>query len=389
MDESIYKTSDNVTQKVYVTVTNDLATDQRVLKVCRYLTRLGFDVTMVGALKPTSLAMPAEGFQSRRFSMIFRKSFLFYAEYNIRLFFYLLFRKADLYVSNDLDTLTACYLISRIKGKKLVYDSHEYFLGAAEIVDRPLVRKVWGTLERIIFPRLKHVFTVNHSIADLYEKQYGKRPLVVRNVPRAYRPAQQATRQQLGLPADKKIVLMQGGGINVDRGAEELIHAMLPHYGLKNVLLVFIGAGDRWNEIQQMVIELKLSDRITFIPRLPYDKMMSYTALCDLGISLDKPIGINYQLSLPNKLFDYIMAGLPVLTSPLTEVKKVVEEYQVGVCTENYDPAHIADKIKFMLEDADRYAFWKSNTEAAAKELCWENEEKVLDLVYLKLRQKK
>ncbi len=368
-------------KRVYVSVTNDLATDQRVKKMCDFLTRLGFRVTMVGVKRPNSLPCLTPGFQTFRFRMLFQKGFFFYAEYNVKLFFYLLFRPFSLLVSNDLDTLLPNYLVSRLRGKPMVYDSHEYFLGSAEIVERPPVRKFWAMIEKMIFPRLKHVITVNASIADLYEKDYGVRPHVVRNLPKRYKPGQ-TTRQQLGLPIDKRIVLMQGGAINMDRGAEELIHAMKPQFGLKDVEIYFIGGGDVWQKIKELTRELHLGRVVHFLPKMPYGKMMQYTALCDIGVSIDKPVSMNYQYSLPNKLFDYIAAGIPVLASPLVEVKKVVEGYDVGMCIQDHDPAHIARVIEDMFSDASRYERWRSNAHKISQELCWENEEKELAKVY-------
>jgi len=300
----------------------------------------------------------------------------------MRLFFFLLFRKFDLLVANDLDTLLPNYLVSRIKRIPLIYDTHEYFTGSTELMHRPFVRKTWGRIEKWIFPKLKHVFTVNQSIADLYEKDYGVKVRVVRNLPRRFLPANGITRKDIGWPEDKMVVLMQGGAINVDRGAEELIHAMKPIYGLENVLLCFIGSGDVWNEIQELTKKLHLTKIVKFIPRMPYQKLMQYTALADLGVSIDKPVSPNYKYSLPNKLFDYIGAGVPVLASPLVEVKNVVKGYNVGDCIESHDPGHIAEKIRYMFANKRRYNTWKSNARKAAAEFCWENEEKVLSEVY-------
>jgi glycosyltransferase involved in cell wall biosynthesis len=369
-------------KKVFVAVTNDLATDQRVIKVCKLLAELGCQVTMVGVKKPKSIPFNAATFRTKRFRLPFQNGFLFYAFYNIRLFWYLIFRKADLYVSNDLDTLPAMWIASKLRGTKLVYDSHEYFLGSTEIIHRPIVRLTWKIFEMMIFPGLKHVITVNDSIADIYEKQYRKRPLVVRNLPPKYKVNKKITRLQLGLPEGKRIVLMQGGAINMDRGAEELIHAFKPQYGLADVHLVFIGGGGVWDKIKLLAKELHLTREISFLPKMPYCKMMQYTALCDLGVSIDKPVSPNYLYSLPNKLFDYIAAGIPVLASPLVEVKKVVETHKVGLCIESHEPEHIAEKIKETFENSERYESWKKNTVKAAKKLCWENEVKVLQKLY-------
>ncbi|MFN3555503.1 MAG: glycosyltransferase [Bacteroidales bacterium] len=369
-------------KKICVSVTNDLVTDQRVLKVCDTLLAMGFSVKLIGRRRKGSKDFAHPAAESFRFRMLFHKGFLFYAEYNLKLFFYLLFQRCDILLSNDLDTLLPNYLVAKLKRKPLVYDSHEYFTGSTEIVNRPFVKGVWHFIEKRIFPGLKHVFTVNHSIADLYEKEYGVRPRVVRNLPRLDPDIPQMSRHELGWPMDKKIILMQGGAINVDRGAEELIYAMKPCYGLKDVELYFIGGGDVWEQLQKLTADLHLQRVVRFIPRMPYLKLMQYTAQADLGVSLDKPVSPNYRYSLPNKLFDYIMMGVPVLTSSLVEVKNIVKKYDVGDCIETHDPAVIAAKIKLMLNNEEQLKQWKANARRAALELNWQNEEGVLKEVY-------
>lgn len=369
-------------KKICVSVTNDLVTDQRVLKVCDTLLAMGFSVMLIGRRRKGSKDFAHPAAESFRFLMLFHKGFLFYAEYNLKLFFYLLFQRCDILLSNDLDTLLPNYLVAKLKRKPLVYDSHEYFTGSTEIANRPFVKGVWRFIEKRIFPELKHVFTVNHSIADLYEKEYGVRPRVVRNLPRLDLDIPQVSRHELGWPMDKKIILMQGGAINVDRGAEELIYAMKPCYGLKDVELYFIGGGDVWEQLQKLTADLHLQRVVRFIPRMPYLKLMQYTAQADLGVSLDKPVSPNYRYSLPNKLFDYIMMGVPVLTSSLVEVKNIVKKYDVGDCIETHDPAVIAAKIKLMLNNEEQLKQWKANARRAALELNWQNEEGVLKEVY-------
>ena len=228
-------------KKVIVSVINDLSTDQRVDRVCRTLVEMGFEVQLVGRKKGDSISLGTKPFAQHRMQLIFEKGPFFYAEFNIRLFFFLLFHRAELLVSNDLDTLLPNYLISRLKNLPLVYDSHENFTEVPELVNRKRVQKTWKYFEHLIFPKLKHVFTVNESLAAIFREKYKVDVKVVRNVPyfREYQVAK--TRAELGLPGDKKIILMQGAGINIHRGAEEAILAM--KY-LDNMLLLIIGSGD-------------------------------------------------------------------------------------------------------------------------------------------------
>ncbi|HRZ76925.1 MAG TPA: glycosyltransferase, partial [Bacteroidales bacterium] len=166
-------------RNVIVAVTNDLATDQRVERSCSLLHEMGFNVLLIGRRLKQSPAIPQRPYSLRRMMLPWSRGPMFYAAFNLRLFCFILWRRADLIVANDLDTLLPCFLVSRIRGIPLVYDSHEYFTGVPELEGRPVVRRVWKGLERRLFPRLRYLVTVNASIATLYEQEYGKRPAVV------------------------------------------------------------------------------------------------------------------------------------------------------------------------------------------------------------------
>lgn len=367
---------------VNLSVTNDVFTDQRVNKMARTLHGMGFNVSITGVRRKNSQPFDPPYASVRLIPLIFHKKFLFYAEYNLKLFFFLLFKRFDLLVSNDLDTLLPNHLVSRIFRLPLVYDTHEYFTGAPEIMNRPVVLNFWKTLEKWLFPRQRTIITVNESIASLYDDQYGKRPHVVRNLPLYKPPREPKPAHTSGLPENRDIILLQGAGINVDRGAEELVEAMRPEHGLKNCLLLIIGSGDVLPALIRKVKHEQLEDRVWFLGKMPHEQLYEYTRHAKIGATLDKDTNLNYRYSLPNKLFDYMMAGTPQLASDLPEIAHIINTYHTGMLIRHHDPAHIAERIKLMLADQTRWQTWKGNCLAAAKTLCWENEEKVVRQIY-------
>jgi len=295
------------------------------------------------------------------------------------LFFHLLFSKQDIILCNDLDTLPAGFLVARLKRKEIVYDSHEYFTEAEGLTGRPFPKKVWKRLEKWIFPKLRHVYTVNESIAKIYRDEYEAPVKVVRNMPPKRTKKITATRKELGLPEDKKIVLLQGAFIDPDRGAKEMALAM-EH--LEGVLFLIIGSGREKETVRIIREEKGLEDKITLLDKQPFDLLQKYTAVVDLGISLDKPVHLNYKFSLPNKLFDYIQAGVPVLTSRLKELERIHNQYDIGMTINSHDPKEIASKVEECFSNEARYNLWKQNLKRAAEEFNWENESKRLERVF-------
>ena len=332
-------------KRIIISVTNDLSTDQRVKKVCESLLKLDYDLLLIGRILPESLAINRP-YSCKRLKLIFNKGPLFYAEYNLRLFILLLFSKADIFHANDLDTLLANFIAAKLRGKTIVYDSHEYFTEVPEIQHKKFVKKTWQIIEGYIFPKLEYIFTVSQSIANLYQQKYNKKLIILRNIPRKLNLQQRKTKLELGIPMGKDIIILQGAGINMDRGTEELIEAM--KY-LKNTFLLIIGDGDVIKSLKKKVVTLNLNDSVLFKGRMPYLEMMQYTKHAQLGITLDKDTNINYKFSLPNKLFDYIQAGIPILASKIEEVEKVIKNYEIGLFIDNHDPIHIAEKIQFAL----------------------------------------
>ena len=362
-------------KKVIVSVINDLVTDQRVARSCSVFKELGYDVLLVGRQQKKSQPLQQRDYTCKRMKLLFEQGPSFYFFFNVRLFFVLLFRKADVLVANDLDTLLPNYLISKIKGIKLIYDSHELFCEVPELQANLTKKRIWERLEKWIVPNLKFCITVNQSIANYFTTKYNVPFSVVRNIPNYTQIDALKTRSELNLPLDKKIILLQGAGINVDRGSEELVEAF--QYMDNTYLLLIIGSGDVIHQLKENVLKLQLQNKVKFIDKIPAPELRHFTANATLGVTIDKDSNMNYHFSLPNKVFDYMHAGIPILASKLPEIVNIIHTYHIGTFIENHEPQHIAKQISNFLNSQD-YEICKNNTKLAAKENNWQTEKQQL-----------
>ena len=367
--------------RVLVTVSNDLVTDHRVHKTCMTLHRLGWEVLLIGRILPHSPSMNPRPYPTKRMNLLFKKGPLFYAEMNLRYFLFLLFAKKTALLSNDLDTLPANFLAAKLSGCSLVFDSHEYYTEVPELVTRPLVQGVWKRIEKWIVPHLKFAYTVAGPIAELFQKNYQVNFEVVMNAPLLNLKRPTGKHDLSGFK--EKIILVQGGGINIDRGMEELIEAM--QY-VKGGVLLIVGAGDVIPILKEKTKTLGLENKVIFYGRVPIEELGEIAPQAYVGLSIDKATNLNYELSLPNKLFDYIHAELPLICTPLPEVKRMVEKYEVGVVIEHLEPNYLAAQINLFLENEAAREQFSKNCLKAKEELCWEKEEqkiiRIFDQIY-------
>lgn len=353
-------------------VTNDLIGDQRLHRIASTLQASGYEVMVLGRQKPNSRPLPTRPYRQHRLRLPFGRGVAFYLSFNLALTWYLLRHPGQIITANDLDTLPGCFLAARLRGRRLVYDSHEYFTEVPELVGRPHIRRVWLTLERLLFPHLETIYTVNASLARLYHERYGKPVKVIRNLPfaREIAPKSQAS----------PIILYQGA-LNLGRGIELMIDAMahLPEY-----TLWIVGSGDVEDELRTQAQLAPWRDHIVFHGFVPPEELALLTAQAGLGLSLEADLGANYHYASPNKVYDYLQARIPVLVSDLPEMRAVVETYRVGgiLPLDQRNPEALAEHIRQLMHDPARYASHSQAADRAARTLHWEAEREALLAIY-------
>lgn len=361
-----------MTKRILIAVTNDLSGDQRIHRIASSLQAAGHDVRVIGRTLPQSIPLKPRAYGTHRMRLLFRQGKLFYLEYNFRLFLYLLFAKADVINANDLDTLLAGFWAARITGAELIYDSHEYFTEVPELIHRPMTRRVWLVLEKWLFPRLKKAYTVNASIAAIYQEKYGIAVQVVRNLPlgKIFPDSPEP---------DQKILLYQGA-LNLGRGLELLIDSMAH---LPDFHLWIAGRGDVEAQLRSRVQQKKLIERVAFLGFIPMDELAPITAQASLGLSIEEDLGASYHFASPNKVCDYIQSGVPVLVSDLPEMRALVTAYDVGhvLSPDERDPVALAQRIQAIFASPDLLRY-RENCRKAAAELTWERERETLLQIY-------
>ncbi|MFN8395318.1 MAG: glycosyltransferase [Bacteroidia bacterium] len=280
--------------------------------------------------------MAPRPYATRRLRLLFHSGKLFYLNYAVTLCWWLLWQRADILLSNDMDTLLPNWMVARLRRKVLVYDSHEYWTEVPEL-RRGLVRAVWLRLEKWLFPRVDAAMTVNASIARIYEQKYGLPVQVVRNLPQLI--------NWEDVPPRKARQVIYQGALNVGRGIEMLIDAMeyLPEYQL-----VIVGYGNVDRALREQAASRAWAGRIDFKGFLAPESLRPVTAASSLGVSLEEDLGESYHLASSNKLFDYIQAGVPVIVSDLPEMAAVVRKHGVGEVLTAYgenSPQRLAERI--------------------------------------------
>lgn len=352
--------------RIVIAVTNDLVTDQRVFRISQTLLAQGYQITLVGRKLKHSKNIDYNT-KVKRFKLLFNKGAKFYANYNVRLFFYLLFKKYDVVLSNDLDTLPASYFAAKLRSKTIVYDSHEYFTEVPELVNRKLQQNIWTWFEKLILPKLKYAYTVCESIANKYKHIYGTNFKVIRNVP--FKKDVQLTTND----NSKKVIIYQGA-LNLGRGIELMIESLK---FLKNTELWIAGAGDIEQDLKKLASDLQLNEKVKFLGRIPIKELHEITCKADLGLSLEENLGLNYYFALPNKLFDYIQAKIPLIVADLPEMTLIVKQFKIGEVLKERTPESLANQIVGMINSKQDDSV-KENLNIAANVLTWENEKSIL-----------
>lgn len=334
-------------------------------RICTSLAENGYAVTLVGRKLASSLALKEEKFSQKRIRCLFKKGKLFYAEYNTRLFFFLIFKKMDCICAIDLDTILPCFYISKWKKIPRVYDAHELFTGLKEVSTRPRIKKFWTGVEKKTLPQFKLGYTVSESIAEEFERRYGVKYAVIRNITKL---------RELNHEDTSEKFLLYLGAVNEARAFEYVIPALK----WINCRLVICGDGNFMSRLKQLIKDNKVEDKVELKGMLLPDDLWNISQKATIGLGIAENTGINQYLALPNKFFDYIHAGLPQVAMNFPEYVKINNQFEVAVLIDNLIPERIAETVNNLLGNTVLYQRLNKNCLKARQVLNWQHEEKKL-----------
>ena len=336
-----------------MSATNDLVTDRRVQRHQATLLAAGYDVILLG-----------------RNEILTRhtRSWLFYFEFNIALRRKLLQIKPDIVWANDTDTLLGSWLAARRLCRPLVMDAHELFPEVPEIQHKRFVKWVWRTIERRLMPKCDALITVCQSIAKYYHSRYGVDMTVVRNISNDDNDT--PTNQHI-IPNSPHHTLLYQGCVNLGRGVDWAIGAL---EWLDDCRLVIAGGGDLLDNMKTLAASMPWADRIIFTGRLTPAELKPITKNADVGLVMLEDMGLSYHYALPNRIGDFVAAGIPMVVSDLPEMAAIIRRFDIGEIMESTGAHALADSIKKVLARSKKnYDF-----SAARQDMDWNKEKQKL-----------
>jgi glycosyltransferase involved in cell wall biosynthesis len=348
----------------------------RVDRSARTLAAAGYDVVLIALKDHTTPAEEDRGdyvvkrvtLRSRRLPGRFGLRILRFLEAIVRTFAAAWHENADIYNPRDAEPLFVAHLAAFLRRAKVVYDSDELCLDR----NKPVTSKKWWRFtmrhyEGFFARRSAAVITTDYGRADKLVERYGiVPPVVALNVPDVFNTLDPDVTFRQHALGDRKYLLLYQGVLIENRGIPEMIRAMR---SLPECRLALVGYGHREDEYKRLVHDESLEDAVEFFDAVPFEQLMRYTTAADIGVIPLIPSCLSYVYAAPNKLFEYMMAGLPVVVTDLPDMASVVTEERIGTLIETpVTPEHIAAAVHALIEGNESLTERGGRARAAALE---------------------
>lgn len=301
-----------------------------------------------------------------------KSSLIYYLNFLFLLIRNLLKSKAQFYFAEDIYTLPVTYFFAKKNNAKIFYNSREIYAHLGGLRNKSIVQKIIAKIESLFIRKVDLVLATGELDAEFLQKSYSiDNFFVLRNLPKYVDEISKIDlHKRLNISPNKKILLYQGVLLE-GRGISKIISIM---ESLNNTHLILVGDGEFRYKFENLARLSNAADRIHFIGAINHNELLNYTACADIGLSIIENISISYYYALPNKLFEYIMAGIPILASNLPQMKKVIDQYNVGKIIEPENDSEVISVLQEMLMNDEQIEIYKRNCRRAAQELNWEVE---------------
>ena len=359
-------------KKVLITFLGNINYDTRCKNLYDTLNTNGYEVEFLG------FDWLTKGFVEEQGEISIYKlkkgilSIPFYLKFIWHIKLKLLQTRASIIFAEDIYTLPFAVIFGKLKRTKVYYDSRELFGYLAGLKDKKFKQSVWKWVEKLFIKFADKVIVTGKLDGEFLQEEYKLNNIILlRNLPRYYKPENKINlHSQLNIESSKKIILYQGVLLK-GRGIEKVFEVLKE---LPDHIFVIAGGGEFEDYYRRLSEEMKLTDQVFFLGKLTQEDLPKITASADVGVSLIENLSKSYYYALPNKLFEYIMAEVPVIVSNLPQMKDIVDKYDVGFSVDTENRTELLTVIKKLTEDRSLYQSKKHNCQIASQELNWEKE---------------
>ncbi|MCS7053879.1 MAG: glycosyltransferase [Ignavibacterium sp.] len=359
-------------KKALIAFLGNINYDTRCFNLFNSLKKAGYEVEFIGFDWLTKNFTSQKG-EKTIYKLVKKSpSLTFYFKFYSILKLNLLIKKYDLLFAEDLYTLPACIIIGKLKRAKIIYDSRELFGFLAGLKDRPFIQFLWQIVEKI-FIKKSDLVLVTGLLDELFlQKKYNiSNTIVIRNLPLFNKSFKKIDLyDKYKIDESKKILVYQG--VVVKGRGIRIIFDLLKQ--TDEYILLILGDGEDLTYFKELAISMSINHKVIFVGKIPQEELLNYTSGSFVGLSLIENLSLSYYYALPNKLFEYIMAEIPVIVTNLPQMKSVIDEFQVGYVVEESDIESLKAILQELSSDKNHYEQLKLNCRKASEILCWEKE---------------
>ena len=360
-------------KKIVINFLGNMYYDTRTFNLYNSLEVKGHGVKFIGFdwLTPEFKTIKKKNISITKLSKT-RFSIFFYLQFFFSQLHSCLTTKADIYFASDFFSLPACVITAKIRRAKVFYDSREIYTELPFHDEKPVLKKMFKILEKYLIKSVDRIFTTGEMDSQYLKKIYPvKETFLLRNFPLTKTDIIPIDfHNKFNIPDDSITILYQGIIVK-GRGIDTYYKAVQK---MVNLYLIILGGGEHLKFYNALANEMKISDRVIFAGKISQDEILNYTAGAFAGLSIIDNISVNNYYALPNKLFEYVMSGLPVIVNDLPQMQKVVNDHDIGEVIKNTNEDELISVLKNWNENRDLYKTKKENCKKASLELNWEKE---------------